>query len=165
MVFAGRGHGEGSKRGALTGPNPTDRGKSGVKRCLVTDAKGIPLGVVLAGANVHDKWLLEPTLDSVGIRSSRGPRRPKNLCLDKGFDYADTEKAVRRRGIIPHIRRRGEPPLLGCIRGKPRRWVVERTNSWHNNFRAIKIRWDVKAENHHALLLLACALITFNRLK
>ena len=32
----------------------------------------------------------------------------QHLCLDKGYDYADAERAVRRRRYIPHIRRRGE---------------------------------------------------------
>ncbi|EKP15462.1 transposase DDE domain protein [Leptospira borgpetersenii str. Noumea 25] len=32
-----------------------------------------------------------------------------------------------------------ENPLIGKYGGK--RWVVERTNSWHNRFRAILIRW------------------------
>ncbi|EMM98325.1 transposase DDE domain protein [Leptospira noguchii str. 2007001578] len=31
--------------------------------------------------------------------------------------------------------------MIGKYNGKPRRWVVERTNSWHNRFRAILIRW------------------------
>nr|WP_232423414.1 hypothetical protein [Leptospira weilii] len=46
----------------------------------------------------------------------------------------------------PHIRKKGEKPLIGKYKGKPRRWVVERTNSWHNRFRAILIRWERKAE-------------------
>lgn len=50
--------------------------------------------------------------------------------------YREPDTETRARRIIPHIRRRGESPLLGCIRGKPRRWVVERTNSWHN-----RVRW------------------------
>jgi len=102
-----------------------------------------------------------PTLDAVPLRAPRGPRRPKHLCLDKGYDYADTEREVRRRGVKPHIRRRGEPPLLGCVRGKPRRWVVERTNSWHNNFRGLRIRWETKSEHYLACVHMACALIAF----
>ena len=61
------------------------------------------------------------TLDAVAVRASRGPRRPKHICLDKGYDYDDCEDEVRERGVRPHIRRRGEPPLVGCVRGKPRR--------------------------------------------
>jgi len=67
----------------------------------------------------------------VVVRRPRGPRRPVHLCVDKGYDYADAEAAVRDSGITPHIRRRGEKPLLGCVQGKPpipNR--VERSGSW-----------------------------------
>lgn len=99
------------------------------------------------------------TLDAMMLFAPRGPRRPENLCLDKGYDYTDCEAAVRSRGIYPHIRRRGENAVVGCTRGKPRRWVVERTISWHNRYRAILIRWERKAENYLALLQLASGLI------
>jgi len=160
---SGQRHREGAKRGDLTGPNPTDRGKRGVKRHVVTDGRGVPLGVQITGANVHDKWMAGPTLDAVAIRAPRGPRRPTNLCLDKGYDYADTEREVRRRGVTPHIRRRGESPLLGCVKGKPRRWVVERTNSWHNRFRALLVRWECKGANYLALVLLSSAIIALQQ--
>ncbi len=152
-------HGEGAKRGIHTGPNPTDRAKLGVKRHIVTDARGVPLSAIITAANVHDKWLVATALDALALRGPRGPRRPRNLCLDKGYDYSDAEAAVRHRRIVPHIRRRGENALLGCVRGKPRRWVVERTNSWHNRFRALLIRWERKAENYLAMLHLASGLI------
>jgi transposase len=102
------------------------------------------------------------TLDAVNLRSPRGPRRPKNICLDKGYDYDKPEQEARARRVIPHIRRRGEPALTGPIRGKkPRRWVVERTNSWHNNYRALHTRWEKIADHYLALVLMSCALITF----
>ncbi|MCL8267477.1 DDE transposase, partial [Leptospira weilii] len=47
-------------------------------------------------------------------------------------------------------------------KGKPKRWVVERTNSWHNRFRAILIRWERKAENCLASLYLASSIVVFN---
>ncbi len=159
MVLSGQRQREGAKRGDLTGPNPTDRAKLGTKRHVLTDGRGVPIAITLTGANVHDKWMAGKTLDAVPLRAPRGPRRPRNLCLDKGYDYRDTELEVRLRGIIPHIRRRGEPPLLGCVRGKPRRWVVERTNSWHNNFRALRIRWEKHANHYLAFVHMACALI------
>jgi IS5 family transposase len=101
------------------------------------------------------------TLDASVLRAPRGPRRPDHLCLDKGYDYADSEEEVRSRGIVPHIRRRGEKPMVGRVHGKPRRWVVERTNSWHNQFRALLIRWERIAANYLALVQLACGLIAF----
>lgn len=153
-------HSEGAKRGDHTGRNPTDRGKSGVKRHVLTDSRGAVLAVVLSAANVHDKWLLASTLDAVPLLRDGAPIRPKHLCLDKGYDYRDTERLVVDRNIKAHIRRQGEAPLLGCVRGKPRRWVVERTNSWHNRYRALLVRWERKAANYLALVLLASAMIT-----
>lgn len=41
--------------GQATGANPTDRGKQGVKRHLLTEANGLPVGLVVTGANRHDK--------------------------------------------------------------------------------------------------------------
>jgi transposase len=159
MDIAGRSHSKGSQRGGDTGRNPTDRGKLGVKRHVLADGRGVPFAVTVTGANVNDKWMVGETSDAVVLRAPRGPRRPEHLCLDKGYDYEDAEAAVRGRRITPHIRRRGEQPLWGCVNGKPRRWVVERTNSWHNRFRALLIRWERKSSNYLALVHLACGII------
>lgn len=114
---------------------------------------------MLSPANVHDKWTLAETLDRVVLRAPRGPRRPRHLCLDKGYFFRDCEQLVRARRIVPHIRRKGEAPLLGRVRGRARRWVVERTGSWCNRYRALLIRWERTASNYLALFHLACALI------
>jgi putative transposase len=58
--------------GERTGPNPTDRGKGGVKRSLLTDARGVPLDLVAAPANRHDCKLVEGTLDSRPLRPLEG---------------------------------------------------------------------------------------------
>ncbi|WP_371926110.1 transposase [Desulfovibrio piger] len=47
---------------ACFGRPPTDRGRSGGKRHLHVDGQGIPLGVTVTGANVHDSHLIEATL-------------------------------------------------------------------------------------------------------
>jgi hypothetical protein len=117
---------------------------------------------------VHDRAVALATLDGVPLRHGRGVRRPRHLCLDRGYDAAVVWAGVRVRRVAPHIRRqrrRGEPPIpLGPLhRGKPRRWVVERTGSWHNRFRALLVRWERKAVNHLALLQLASALIALRQ--
>ena len=155
--------GEGAKRGDHAGPNPTDRAKRGVKRHVLTDGRGVPLSVCITAANVHDEWMVGDVLDAVVLRVGRGVRRPVNLCLEKSYDYLDAEVEVRVRGIVPHIRRRGEPTMTGRFRGRASRWVVERTNSWHNRFRAPLIRWERKARNYLALAQLACGLIAFQQ--
>jgi putative transposase len=147
------------KGGDDTGPNPTDRAKSGTKRHILTDRRGVPLAVTVSGANVHDMRMALPTLDAAR-RYSPGPRfRPINLCLDKGYDYQIVDDGIKQRSIIGHTRRRGEAPMMGCVQGVPRRWVVERTNSWHNRFRALVIRWERKSAHYLAICQLACALI------
>lgn len=164
MGFNGCSNCKSSKRGLLTGRNPTDRGKSGVKRHVLTDGRGIPIAHTISGANVHDIKMVFETLDANLILAGKGKKRPLHLCLDKGYDSKKLENDLRRRGIKPHIRKRGENALLGKVKGKARRWVVERTHSWHNRYRAILIRWEKKPENYLALLHLASTLIIFNQI-
>ena len=163
MEFSRQRLSEGAKRGDLTGPNPTDRAKSGVKRHILTDGRGVPIAALISGANVPDAAMISEVLDAVVMRGPRGPRRPEHLCLDKGYDYPHVAPAIRLRGIRPHIRRRGEQPLIGKVRGKARRWVVERTNSWHNRFRGLLVRWERRGAHYLALLQFACGLIAFQQ--
>ncbi|MGA9172032.1 MAG: transposase, partial [Nitrososphaeraceae archaeon] len=45
-----------------------------------------------------------------------------------------------------------------------RRWVIERTNSWHNRFRKLLVRYEKKSTNYLALVQLACCLILYRRI-
>ena len=79
----------------------------GTKRSILTDAKGIPLSVVLDGANRHDVKLLAKTLDKMVIfRPEVTDDKPQNLCLDAG--YTGAEKIISDRGYILHIRPRNK---------------------------------------------------------
>ena len=145
--------------GEKTGPNPTDRAKAGTKRHVLTEGGGVPLAVVLSAANVPDMRMMGELLDARVLRAPAGTRQ--HACLDKGYDYAVTERAVRRRGYLPHIRRRGEERRR-CRRGeRARRWVVERTHSWFNRFRKLLIRWEKKPQNYLALIQFAAMLIVW----
>ena len=53
--------------GGATGPNPTDRGKSGTKRSQLCEGHGLPLAIAVDGANIHDTRLVAPTLDAIVI--------------------------------------------------------------------------------------------------
>jgi putative transposase len=154
--------------GNATGPDPTNRGKLGTKRHVLSDRRGAPLGLVLSAANRTDMRLAEATLDSVVVARPSphtGPRQ--HLCRDKGFDYPATDQAARARGYVVHTarkRRRGEPaapPPAGEAPHPARRWVIERTNSWHNRFRKLRIRFEKQAANYQGLVELACALIVY----
>jgi putative transposase len=150
--------------GKKTGPNPTDRAKSGVKRSLLTDGAGVPLGVAVDGANRNDFKMARATLESIPIsRPEPTAEKPQGLCLDKGYDYEEVRDLLAEFGYTAHIRARGEEAqaLRREAGYKARRWVVERTHSWLNRFRRILIRWEKKPENYLAMLHLACALVTY----
>ena len=152
--------------GESTGKNPTDRAKSGTKRSLLTEAAGIPTGLAVGGANVHDIRLLRTTLRDALMRSRDIHCGVKeHLCMDKGYDSVAVRNMVENVfDYIPHVRTRGEEKKSKRnSRQRARRWVVERTHSWMNRFRAILVRWDKKLSNNIAGLHLACAYITFKR--
>ena len=149
--------------GKKTGPNPTDRGKRGVKRSLLTDGLGVPLGAVIDGANRNDHKLMRQTLDAIPVTRPKPTRQqPQHLCLDKGFDYEEPRALAAEFGFTLHLRSRGEEAWAKHHAGaKARRWVVERTHSWLNRFRSILIRWAKKPANYLALLHFALAIITW----
>ena len=146
------------------GPNPTDRGKPGVKQSLLVEADGGPLAITIAGANVPDAQLLEATIDAIVLeRPEPEPGFPQHLCLDKGYDNDTGWEAAIDTGYAPHIAmiRDERPPRPK--RYKPRRWVVERTLAWLSKCRGLLIRYEKKAENYLGLLKLACGLIWTRR--
>jgi len=146
------------------GANPVDRGKPGSKLHLVTDGQGLPLAVAVTAANVNDGTMFEGLLDDVpAVRTSSGRRRcwPDKVYADKGYDARHCRAYLRRRGITARIARRG---VESSTRLGRHRWRVERALSWLSCSRRLQIRWDRGSERWFAFVLLACALICFNRL-
>lgn len=124
------------------------------------DGAGVPLSLIVSGANRHDVKLLESTLDGIVIvRPKPSRRRRQHLCADKGYSGRPAAKAMKDRGYTPHVRQRGEE-AKACRKGqRARRWVVERTHSWFNRFRKLLVRYEKTAANYLALLHCAAALI------
>jgi transposase len=150
--------------GKKTGPNPTDRAKSGTKRSLLTDGAGVPLGVAVAGANRPDYQLARETRESINVDGPEPtPAAPQGLSVDKGYDYDEVRELAEEFRYTLHLRLRGEAAkaVARKVGYRARRWVVERTHSWLNRFRRLLIRWEKKGENYLSMLHLACAVITF----
>jgi transposase len=148
------------------GKNPTDRGKIGTKRSLLTDGGGVPIGLAVAGANRNDFKLARETLESIAVqRPEPTPDTPQGMCLDKGYDYDEVRELLAEFGFTAHIRARGEEAkaLKQEAGFRARRWVVERTHSWMNRFRRVLTRWDKKVCHYLAFLHLACAYITYRQ--
>ncbi|WP_120185367.1 IS5 family transposase [Zymobacter palmae] len=152
------------KGGSAVGPNPTDRGRPGCKRHVLTDSNGVPLVVLFSGANMHDSVPLTALLEGLPkLQGSRGrPRhRPNKLHADKAYDYTRCREACGVRGITPRIARRGKDSSTTLGR---HRWVVERTFAWLNHAKRLAVRCERRLDIYCAFTLLRCAMICFKKL-
>jgi transposase len=131
----------------------------------VVDRQGIPLAVMLTGANRHESTVFEALLDGIPpIKRPRGRprRRPAKLHADKAYDIPRCRQALHRRRIKVRIARKG---IESSQRLGRHRWVVERTLAWLARYRRLTIRYERRADIHAAFLHLGCALITSNYLQ
>jgi hypothetical protein len=87
-------------------------------------------------------------LNNIAVKRSfsKIDRKKQNLCLDRGYDFQEIENEVIKKGNLPHIRQGGEQSITKRSRHHTRRWVVERTNSWHNRLRKMFVRYEKKSE-------------------
>ncbi|MGE0243446.1 MAG: transposase [Nitrososphaeraceae archaeon] len=104
------------------------------------------------------------------IKRSSSLSKPKhnqkkpNLCLDKAYHSKEVEQEIVKRRYIPHIRHRREEEKKRNKKHPARRWVVERTNSWHNRFRKLFTMYEKKDENYLGLAQLTNSLIVYRRI-
>lgn len=148
--------------GEGTGPNCTDKGRSGWKWSVATDKNGIPIGIIDAPANRNDCKLVAATLDDIDRSGLLG--EIETLHLDRGYDFAFVRQDCADRGLldvqIPKCRKR---KAKGWLAKKPiplgLRWPVERTNSWLSNFGQLRRNTDRRSIHRRAQLQLATALL------
>jgi hypothetical protein len=118
--------------GEVAGPSPVDRRKQGLKRSILTDADGIPLGAVPAAANCRDDGLLAATLDTRVVVGATCPAGGAPGCrlrlpaLPAGAGRTWHGRRDRHAGVPAPIQ-------------ASRRWPVERTHAWGNQYG--KLRW------------------------
>jgi len=144
--------------GQVAGPSPVDRRKQGMKRSLLVEGYGIPLGRVLAGANRHDSPLLAPTLDRL---DDLGPL-PETITvhLDAGYDSGKTRDLLAERNLHGEIAHKGDKAPIQA----GQRWHIERTNAWHNAFNRLQRCYERTETVIDAFFDLADAIITVRSL-
>ena len=129
---------------------------------MLTDGNGVPLSLVVTGANTNDSLRLAQLLDDI-VADRPKPRKghPQTLCCDKGYNCEHCRMELTERGYRDGVKSRGderrekrENPTY-----KPRRWVVERTHSWFNRWRKIIIRYERKERNYFAMLCIAAGIM------
>lgn len=150
----------GKKRGECVGK--TKRGK-GTKLMVQSDASGLPLGIHIASASPHEVTLIEPLLDKRRLR-----RLPQRLVYDLAADSDALRSRLLRRGIelvCPHRSNRVQPATQDGrkLRRFRRRWKIERSISWLQNFRRLVTRYEYHAKLFLGFAQLACLVIVLRR--
>lgn len=117
---------------------------------VVVDGQGIPIGAQLASAQLAECRLAESTLAAVRVpHAGRGRPRShiKRIIADRGYDSDTLRMRFHKRGtdlIVPYRKnirnRRFEDKRK--LRRFRKRWKIERTNAWLQNFRRIQVRYD-----------------------
>ena len=130
---------------------------------MLVDGRGVPLSLVVTGANWHDVTQLELVLDEIII--DRPEDVEQHLCADRGYEGHKALQIVVSRGYIPHVKRRGDEiqEKKQNPKWKARRWVVEVSHSWFNRFRKILVRYEKLTETYMALLHMVAAIIAFRK--
>ena len=144
--------------GECAGPSPVHRAKGGLKRSQLTEGAGIPLAAVSAPANSVDHGLLADSLDP--LKDFQPLPATVTVHPDAGYDYRPCREALDERGLVGEIAHRGTPAPIQV--GK--RWVVERTNSWLNDFGRLRRCTERRRECVDAYLCLAIAIVTIRAL-
>ena len=130
------------------------------------DGRGVPLSLVVTGANKHDVTQLDAVLQAIMVkRKTPSTRRSKHLCADAGYRGWRALQIIESHGYIPHVVSR--PKEAATKRRNPakkaRRWVVEVCHSWFNRFRKLLVRYEKLERSFLALNHLAAAIIAFRK--
>ena len=142
---------------------PTKRGK-GTKLMVLADGAGTPLGVHVDAASPAEVTLLAPTVENVPPDCGQ----PERLIADRGYDSNRARAWLAERGIEPIIPARSNNTVATHQDGRKlrrykRRWLIERSIAWLQNFRRLVVRYEYLAVNFIALVHLACVVITLKR--
>jgi transposase len=150
----------GEKRGSCVGK--TKRGK-GSKIMVLVDGRGLPLGAEIASASPHEVTLIEPLLERRIL-----PTKPRRLIYDAAADSDPLRARLAKRGIelvSPHRKNRKKPPTQDGrkLRRYRRRWKIERSIGWLQNFRRLVTRYEYYAHLFHGFVQLACLMVVMRR--
>ncbi len=146
-------------RGGGDGIGCTKAGK-GVKIMVLVDARGLPVAIDTTSASPHESRLVQHLFGFMLTEET-----PKRVIGDKAYDSDRLDEELAEQGIemiAPHrstrklenITQDGRP-----LRRYDRRWTVERTISWFQNFRRLCIRWEKSTQLFSGFLHLGCTLL------
>jgi len=122
----------------------------------------------MASASPSETKLLEAALETVAVKREGPGRRPERLIADRGYDSNLVRASLAARGIEPIIPARRNNTVATHQDGRRlrryrRRWLVERTHAWLQNYRRVLVRYERLAALYLGFVHLACALIVLKR--
>ena len=150
--------------GDQVGANPVDRAKPGSKLHLAVERGGLPLSLLVTGANPNDSIVFEALVDDIPpVRTPAGRRRcrPEKVHADKAYDHRRCRRSLTRQGIKVRIARCGieSSQRLGRHRCKAERSIV-----WLAGCRRLRVRYDRDSGRCFAFAVLACDRLCDDRL-
>lgn len=146
-------------KGEKAGRSPVDRGKQGLKRPTLVEARGVPLAIASDGANRHDSKLLEPTIVAAERQLGLLPANAR-IHLDSAYNGKPCRKVLDDHHLVGQIAAKGVPAPIQV--GK--RWVVERSQSWMNGYGKIRRYFERNGQIVDFHLYLAAAFVTVRAL-
>ena len=146
-------------RGGGDGVGVTKAGK-GVKFMVLVVARGLPVAVTTGSASPHESKLVQGLFEFMLTLDT-----PERIIGDKAYDSDALDEDLDSECIemiAPH--RRNRKPANATQDGRPlrrykRRWTVERTISWFQNFRRLCIRYEKSTALFQGFLHLGCSII------
>ena len=134
---------------------------------VVVDGQAVPIGAHLDSASASEIKLLQPTIEKITVPRKGGGRprqNPVRIIADKGYDSDPLRERLLKRGIelICPYRKNNKTKKYEDgrkLRRYRRRWKVERTFAWLQNFRRLVVRWEREIQIYQAFFHLACILI------
>ena len=133
---------------------------------MLVDDRGVPLSIIVTGANRHDVSQLAAVLDAIVVqRSTPTERRGKHLCADAGYTGESARSIIEEHGYIAHVKGRGQEAKEKRRHPtkRARRWIVEVAHSWFNRFRKLLVRYEKLECSFLGLNHLAAAIIAFRK--
>ena len=130
---------------------------------LLVDSNGLPCSAEIASASPHEVTLIESLIENRILRN-----KPRRLLYDAAADSDPLRTRLKKKGvelIAKHRSNRTKPPTQDGrkLRRIKRRWKVERSISWLQDFRRLVTRYEHYANLFHGFVQLACLIIVMRR--
>ncbi len=134
---------------------------------MLVDGRGVPLSLVVTGANRHDVSQLEAVLDAIMVETTQSTTDGTSTCARCWVYRRPALKVIEEHGYIPHVKGRGQEAgeLKRDPEKKARRWIVEVAHSWFNRFRKLLVRYEKFDRSFLALNHLAASIMAFRKIK